>query len=50
MRIFRDSLIITAPDFMHRQVGGYPKPIKPVDAETVRLVPSPVTGRPPALP
>ena len=50
MRIFRDSLIITAPDFMHRQVGGYPKPIKPLDAETVRLVPSPVTGRPPAAP
>lgn len=36
--VFRDSLFITAPDFMHRQIGGYPQPIKPVDVETVRLV------------
>ena len=50
MRAFRESLIITAPDFMHRQIGGYPRPIKPVDADTVRLVPSPVASQPPAAP
>ena len=29
IRIFRESLIVTAPDFMHRQLGGYPTPKKP---------------------
>ncbi len=41
MRSFQESLIITAPDFMHRQIGGYPRPIKPVDGDAVRLVESP---------
>lgn len=49
LRVFRDNLIITAPDFMHRQIGGYPQPITPLDT-TVRLVPSPVTGQMPAAP
>ncbi len=40
-REFRDSLFITAPDFMHRQIGGYPQPIRPADVETVRVVTSP---------
>jgi hypothetical protein len=38
MRTFQEALIITAPDFMHRQIGGYPKPIVPLDADTVRNV------------
>ena len=29
LRYFRKSLVINAPDFMHRQVGGYPTPIVP---------------------
>ena len=29
IRTFRESLIVTAPDFMHRQLGGYPTPKKP---------------------
>ena len=29
LRIWRDTLIITAPDFIHRQVAGYPPPIVP---------------------
>jgi hypothetical protein len=29
LRVWRDQMIIKAPDFMHRQVNGYPKPIKP---------------------
>ena len=29
LRIWNDRLVITAPDFIHRQVGGYPKPFSP---------------------
>jgi hypothetical protein len=29
MRAWQEGLIITAPDFMHRELGGYPKPIPP---------------------
>jgi hypothetical protein len=25
----RDTLVIVAPDYIHRQVGGYPRPIPP---------------------
>ncbi len=33
IRLWRDQLIVTAPDFIHRQVGGYPKAIPPDDAD-----------------
>ncbi|MCI0629378.1 MAG: hypothetical protein L0Y44_01840 [Phycisphaerales bacterium] len=29
IRIWRDQLIVRAPDFMHQQIDGYPKPIPP---------------------
>ena len=29
IRIWNDRIIIRAPDFIHRQVGGYPKVILP---------------------
>lgn len=29
IRLWRDQLIVNAPDFMHRQIGGYPAPIPP---------------------
>jgi hypothetical protein len=29
VRLWRDELIIRAPDFIHRQINGYPRPIKP---------------------
>ena len=29
IRLWRDQLIVKAPDFMHRQINGYPKPIRP---------------------
>jgi hypothetical protein len=29
IRIWRDELLITAPDFVHRQINGYPRPIPP---------------------
>ncbi|MHC4142420.1 MAG: hypothetical protein ACYSUF_11265, partial [Planctomycetota bacterium] len=29
IRIWRDELFITAPDFVHRQINGYPRPIPP---------------------
>lgn len=29
IRLWRDELIVKAPDFIHRQVNGYPKPIPP---------------------
>ncbi len=29
LRVWRDQVIIKAPDFMHRQINGYPAPIKP---------------------
>ena len=31
IRIWRTQLLVVAPDFMHRQIGGYPKPIPPDD-------------------
>jgi hypothetical protein len=27
--VWRDLLVIDAPDFVHRQVNGYPRPIAP---------------------
>lgn len=41
LRFFQEALVITAPDFMHRQIGGYPRPTRPADADVVRIVPSP---------
>ncbi len=32
IRVWRDRLLVVAPDFMHRQIGGYPAPIAPDDA------------------
>jgi hypothetical protein len=29
LRIWRDELMITAPDYIHRQINGYPRPIPP---------------------
>ena len=29
IRYYQGTLIIRAPDFMHRQIGGYPFPIRP---------------------
>jgi hypothetical protein len=29
IRFFRDQLVVTAPDFIHRQIDGYPTPIRP---------------------
>jgi hypothetical protein len=29
IRIWRDELFITAPDYIHRQINGYPEPIPP---------------------
>jgi hypothetical protein len=29
LRVWRDQMIIKAPDFVHRQIDGYPPPIKP---------------------
>jgi hypothetical protein len=36
LRIWRDQLVIKAPDFMHRQINGYPAPIKP-EGELARV-------------
>jgi hypothetical protein len=33
IRYWRDVLIIHAPDYIHRQIGGYPEPIPPPGAE-----------------
>lgn len=32
IRVWRDQLIVVAPDFIHRQIGGYPDPVPPDDA------------------
>jgi hypothetical protein len=29
IRVWQDTLVIVAPDYVHRQIGGYPKPIPP---------------------
>jgi hypothetical protein len=29
IRIWRDTLVISAPDYIHRQIDGYPRPIPP---------------------
>jgi hypothetical protein len=29
IRYWRDVIIVTAPDYLHRQINGYPKPIPP---------------------
>jgi hypothetical protein len=29
LRIWRDELVIAAPDYIHRQINGYPRPIPP---------------------
>jgi hypothetical protein len=29
IRIWQDELLITAPDYIHRQINGYPRPIPP---------------------
>jgi hypothetical protein len=34
IRLWRDQLIVKAPDFMHRQINGYPKPIPPKPASS----------------
>ncbi len=30
IRFWRDTVVIVAPDYIHRQINGYPKPIPPV--------------------
>ena len=45
MRVFRDQLIVNAPDFIHRQLNGYPKAIEPPP-----LPPCPTDRRGEALP
>jgi len=35
IRLWRQQLIVLAPDFIHRQIGGYPKPIPPEDADFI---------------
>lgn len=50
MRSFQEALVITAPDFMHRQIGGYPRPIKPLDADAVRVVDAPPSAAEPPRP
>lgn len=32
IRYFDGALIVRAPDYIHRQIGGYPKPLKPKPA------------------
>jgi hypothetical protein len=32
IRLWRDQLIVRAPDFIHRQIDGYPRPIPPESA------------------
>jgi hypothetical protein len=32
IRLWRDQIIVKAPDFMHRQIDGYPRPIRPVES------------------
>jgi hypothetical protein len=35
---FRDTLLINAPDYVHRQIGGYPyEPIRPSDVRVRRV-------------
>ena len=29
LRIWNDRLVIAAPDFIHRQITGYPRPVAP---------------------
>ncbi len=29
IRVQRDTLVVAAPDYIHRQIGGYPRPIPP---------------------
>ena len=39
IRTFRENLIVIAPDFIHRQIGGYPEPILPGSGDTQRTTP-----------
>ena len=32
IKYFDGALIVRAPDYIHRQIGGYPKPLKPKPA------------------
>ena len=41
IRLWRDQLIINAPDFIHRQVDGYPRAIGPSRKLTVDIPPAP---------
>ncbi|MBC8200853.1 MAG: hypothetical protein H8E86_02310 [Planctomycetes bacterium] len=35
---FQETLLVNAPDYMHRQIGGYPyRPIRPANAQTRRV-------------
>jgi hypothetical protein len=35
---FQETLLVSAPDYMHRQIGGYPyRPIRPTNAQTRRV-------------
>ena len=29
IRYYEGSLIVRAPDYIHRQIGGYPRPLRP---------------------
>lgn len=37
IRLWRDQLIVVAPDFVHRQIGGYPKAIVPDDVDPASI-------------
>lgn len=43
IRIWRDHLVVIAPDFMHREIDGYPKPIPP--EESGHVVPNTTKDR-----
>ena len=40
----RDRMIVNAPDFIHRQIGGYPKPIPPPGLERQPVATTPAPG------
>ncbi|MHC4948191.1 MAG: hypothetical protein ACYTG1_08005 [Planctomycetota bacterium] len=43
---FDGTLIVRAPDFVHRQIGGYPEPIVPDEALAVPAGPAPAAAVP----
>ena len=41
---FKGRMIVNAPDFIHRQIGGYPKPIPPPGLERQPVAKTPAPG------